>query len=213
MKKDIYYFDKRLNDELVRAHEFLLPALNDLLKAYNSLELVKLTTKKLHLLIKNPQKITDEIYQELRIELKNEGLPKIVYESTKRLVSEKITKIADAVSEIDRLWRITMDTRLNQAVRIEWEYYSVLNNKIILPSVSRDKIKEECSYFIKNNGQRKAISCINAINQKFQELADILEKNKIKIPVQVADNEHFGALRRNEKGLFIIPEILMKIKD
>jgi hypothetical protein len=213
MKKEMYYFDERLNNEMVKAHEFLLPALNDLLKAYNRLELGKLTTKKLHLLIKNPGKVSDEIYFELRDELKKSNLPAVIREATRKIVAEKVAKITDAVNEVRRMWEVVMNTRLNQAVRIEWEYYTILNDTVIFPSVSQQKIKEACSYFIENDSQRKAISCINQVNMKFQELKEILEKSEIKIPVQVADNDHFGALRRNENGLVIIPEVLMKIKE
>jgi len=213
MKKEMYYFDERLYNEMIQSHEFILPVLNDLLKAYNSLELGKLTTKKLHLLIKNRDKISGDIYFELKDELKKSSLPAIVREATRKIVAEKVKKIEDAVNEVRKMWEVVMNTRLNQAVRIDWGYYSVLNDEVVLPNVSKLKIKEECSYFVENEGQKKAIDCINEVNIKFQELAEILEKNEIKTAVGIASKNYAGALQRSEDGLMIIPQILMKIKE
>jgi hypothetical protein len=211
---EVYYIDNELFKHSVSDHRFLLKPLNELAAAYNDLGIVPGFSRELLLKAVNSEaKFIGAIRENLQRVLKKTTLPKAFHAAFDAEIDEQLAGLKHAVDEVKRHREISMIHKLHQNIMIDFEVFDVIDNQVVIPEKSIDKLRENATIRVKTEAQEQIIEFMLRANEYLDKVKTILEANNVREQMLIGTWEHPGALRLREGNFMLNPEIFIKVRE
>jgi hypothetical protein len=211
---EVYYIDNELFKHSVSDHRFLLKPLNDLAAAYNDLGIVPGFSRELLLRAVNSEaKFIGAIRENLQKVLKKTSLPKAFHAAFDVEIDEQLAGLGHAVDDVKRYREISMMHKLHQNIMIDFEVFDVVDNQVVIPEKSIDKLLEDATIRVTTKAQEQIIEFMSGANEYLDKMRTILEVNNVSEPVLVGTYDRPGILISKDGNYMVKPEVFIKVRE
>jgi len=210
---EVYYIDNELFKHSVGDHRFLLKPLNDLAKAYNDLGIAKFSRELLLAAVNSESKFIDTIRENLQRVLKKTTLPKAFHAAFDAEIDEQLAGLRHAVDEVKKYREISMMQKLHKDLMIDFEVFDVVDNQVVIPEKSIDKLLEDATIRVTTKAQEQIIEFMSGANDYLGKVKAILEVNNVSEPVLVGTYDRPGILMSKDGNYMVKPEVFIKVRE